>query len=433
MARVTGKPIDRIMKSFVDRTRARRCSTVRSVVRPAAPARLSLTRAAVRRAQSAARRRRRSDLGPPRLLQDQRRRSRAAEVIDRPAQTITGGACGDTSLPMPAASGYYLTEYAPDAVRALTRSARHAVADRAHSVWSATSGGWSAQAATTSTATSISPGRSRVTRPAPSSARCPRGSQAPGDYPRRPRRIASASSNGCATRFGPVLVRAGLPGASRDDDQQQSRRASLLRSSASPGTIRSAAAGARSGREYLARHSRRCRRRWPATILRLPRCHGDRALYDRYMAQLQKLSGQSRGVLPLLQRAGLVPRSGAGAADAGLHAVAARSQPTSPGLIGRADGADWGRDPTWAFIKAQWPAMAEKLGTFQGIPRIIVSVGNFCSLRGAQTRCGKLLRAEPACPRPRGRCSRRSSGSSPARRCGRGSRTARPALAGRAR
>jgi hypothetical protein len=41
------------------------------------------------------------------------------------------------------------------------------------------------------------------------------------------------------------------------------------------------------------------------------------------------------------------------------------------------------RDTTWAFVKAQWPTLTQKLGTFQGIPQIVSAAGSFCSLDAA--------------------------------------------------
>jgi hypothetical protein len=35
------------------------------------------------------------------------------------------------------------------------------------------------------------------------------------------------------------------------------------------------------------------------------------------------------------------------------------------------------------FTKAQWDALTQKLGTFQGIPEIIGSLGGFCSTEAA--------------------------------------------------
>jgi len=62
--------------------------------------------------------------------------------------------------------------------------------------------------------------------------------------------------------------------------------------------------------------------------------------------------------------------------------TSARSQDAGTliaGLMGRPAA----RDVTWTFVKAQWPTLTQKLGTFQGIPQIVSAVGSFCSLEAA--------------------------------------------------
>jgi aminopeptidase N len=45
------------------------------------------------------------------------------------------------------------------------------------------------------------------------------------------------------------------------------------------------------------------------------------------------------------------------------------------------------RDATWAFVQAQWSTLTQKLGTFQGLPSIVGSLGGFCSVaRAAEVR-----------------------------------------------
>jgi aminopeptidase N len=39
---------------------------------------------------------------------------------------------------------------------------------------------------------------------------------------------------------------------------------------------------------------------------------------------------------------------------------------------------------TWEFVKAQWPTITQKLGTFQGIPAIVSATGSFCSAPAAE-------------------------------------------------
>ena len=55
-----------------------------------------------------------------------------------------------------------------------------------------------------------------------------------------------------------------------------------------------------------------------------------------------------------------------------------RSQDTGT-LIARLIGNGASRAAAWAYTKANWKRLTEKLGTFQGIPTIIGSLGSMCS------------------------------------------------------
>ena len=59
-----------------------------------------------------------------------------------------------------------------------------------------------------------------------------------------------------------------------------------------------------------------------------------------------------------------------------------RSQDTAT-LIAGLIGQPGSRHAAWAFVKAQWPTLLMKLGTFQGLPGIIGSLGSFCSQKDA--------------------------------------------------
>jgi hypothetical protein len=59
-----------------------------------------------------------------------------------------------------------------------------------------------------------------------------------------------------------------------------------------------------------------------------------------------------------------------------------RTQDTGQ-LLGSLLARPWSRDVTWTFVRAQWPALMQKLGTFQGIPGIIASTGSFCTAASA--------------------------------------------------
>jgi puromycin-sensitive aminopeptidase len=56
----------------------------------------------------------------------------------------------------------------------------------------------------------------------------------------------------------------------------------------------------------------------------------------------------------------------------------ARSQDAAA-LIGSLLQAPWASDTAWSFATTRWDMLTAKLETFQGIPRLITSLGTFCS------------------------------------------------------
>jgi aminopeptidase N len=118
-------------------------------------------------------------------------------------------------------------------------------------------------------------------------------------------------------------------------------------------------------------------------VLRIAAASGDAALYDRYMAQVERLSGQPEeyyrffNALSWFSDPALVERTLRFAIS-----PAVRTQDTGQ-LISGLLGQPRSRDAAWAFVQAQWPTLTQKLGTFQGIPGIIGALGNFCSRNAA--------------------------------------------------
>ena len=118
-------------------------------------------------------------------------------------------------------------------------------------------------------------------------------------------------------------------------------------------------------------------------VLRVAAASGDTALYEKYVAQLDKVSGQPEeyyrffGALPSFRDPALVQRTLNFAIS-----PAVRTQDTGTliaGLLGQAHS----RDAAWAFVQAKWPTLTQKLGTFQGLPDIVGAVGSFCSTEAA--------------------------------------------------
>ena len=184
-------------------------------------------------------------------------------------------------------------------------------------------------------------------------------------------------------RFGPVLNALGLPGNASDPDERHSRRAELLTLVGETGNDADTQQRARElAAQYIANPSTLPGTIAPA-VLRVAALAGDAGLYDRYLAQIRTLSAQPEeyyrffNALPWFQDPSLVQRTLAFALSPEV-----RTQDTAQliaGLIGRPSS----REAAWSFVKAQWPTIIQKLGTFQGIPGIIAAVGSFCSSKDA--------------------------------------------------
>jgi aminopeptidase N/puromycin-sensitive aminopeptidase len=188
-------------------------------------------------------------------------------------------------------------------------------------------------------------------------------------------------------RFGPQLATLGLPGEARDSDELQSRRATLL---ALVGVAGADAAVQKRARE-LAEQYLKDPRALPATIaptvLRVAAVSGDRALYDQYVAQLEKLTSQPElyyrifGALAWFGDPALVRRT----LDFALS-PAVRTQDTG-GLIGNLMVRPASQEMAWEFVQRNWDTIVRTLGEFQGIPEIVQSLGAFCSsARAAEVR-----------------------------------------------
>ena len=114
-------------------------------------------------------------------------------------------------------------------------------------------------------------------------------------------------------------------------------------------------------------------------LLRTAASGGDRALYDRYVAELPKTRSTPEEYYRFFNALGwfrdpaLVTRTLEFASSEQV-----RSQDTST-LIGVLLNQPEAQDLAWAFVKSHWAQLTEKLGVFQGIPGIVSALGGFCS------------------------------------------------------
>jgi aminopeptidase N len=180
-----------------------------------------------------------------------------------------------------------------------------------------------------------------------------------------------------------VLSALGLPGNAADPDERHSRRAELLTLLGETGNDAEVQRRARElAVAYIANPSSLSGTVAPA-VLRVAALTGDAALYDRSLDQIRTLSAQPEeyyrffNALAWFQETALVQRTLAFALSPEV-----RTQDTAQviaGLLTRPSS----REAAWTFVKAQWPTLLQKLGTFQGIPGIVGAVGSFCSAKDA--------------------------------------------------
>jgi aminopeptidase N len=377
MAKVTGKPVDRILSSFVDRAGAPVLS-VQSRCVAGKTTEVDLTMGRFIGAPGAPREEQTWTL--PACLKTASGQPRC-EVIDRPKQTVQLNGCGKTGGDAVFANsdsrGYYFTEYSPEAARALAQSSSTLNAvERLRLLgdeWWMVRGGRHdagvyldvASAFATDTASSV------IGTIADRLAAIGEDLVAPSDQPRYQAWIRS--------HFGHQLTTLGLPGDAKDNDDTQVRRATLLELVGVTGND----SDVQKRSQGLAAQYLKDSRSLPATLaptaLKVAALGGDRALYDQYVAKLGTLAAQPEeyyrvfSALPMFKDPALSKRT----LEFALS-PAVRTQDTGT-LIGSMMMQPWSQDLTWEFVKTNWQTIVKSLGEFQGIPSIVESTGSFCS------------------------------------------------------
>jgi len=376
VARVTGKPVDRIMRSFVDQVGApllsvgNRCRgqtnevslTVERFlgVPDAAPAPQTWTLPVCFKNGS----------GAPRC-----------EAINQRETTVSLNGCGPVFANADS-RGYYLTNHTPDVVRALAKNP----STLSTSEWMSLLGDewWMVRAGRhdidvyldVAEALSSSDSADIVSMIGDRLSQIDGRIASPDERPRFEAWVRA--------RFAPALNALGLPGDPKDSDDRQWRRAELL---TIVGLIGNDAAVQRQAREmaqgYIA-NPRSLSATLAPTVLRVAAVHGDRALYDQYFAQLTKTSAAPElyyryfNALSWFSDPALAKRTLEYAAS-----PAARSQDSAT-LIGGLLESPATSEVAWEFTKAQWPALLKKLDIFQGVPGIVGALSGFCSTSRAE-------------------------------------------------
>jgi aminopeptidase N len=371
VARVTGRPVDRILRSYVDQPGAPVLAIRNACTAGSSQISISQSRFAGGPGASVPAQTWtlpvcfKTSAGAPRC-----------EVIDSPTQTAQAAGC-ERVFANADARGYYFSEYTPEAARALGERADGLTPVERLSLlgdewWMVRAGrhdidvflDLAADMASDDTTAVVNAIAGRLTFAA-------NNIVDPGQQAQFQRWIRE--------RFAPALTALGIPGALDDTDERQTRRATLLML---VGVVGDDAEVQRRARDLAARYIADPASLPPslaATVLQVAAVSGDRALYDQYVAQLATLGAQPEeyyrffNALSWFRDPALVEAT----LDMAVSPTV-RTQDTGT-LIGGLIARPWGRATAWEFTKAQWEVLTETLGTFQGIPTIISAVGSMCT------------------------------------------------------
>ena len=380
MTRVTGKPVDQIMKTYVDQSGAPVLS-VRSSC-SAGSTDLTLTQqrffatpeAAAPSASSS------SQVWTVPVCVAQPGQAPRCELVKDTTQRFRAPGCGNTFINAES-RGYYFSEYTPEATLALGRAAASLEASERVTL---VSDEWRMiQAGRHDIGTYLDLAGAVAGDDTPSviedvAARVAGVAGAVADEPQRGRYAAWIRA-----RFGPVLASLGLPGRADDPDGVQGRRATLLTLLGDTADDTAVQQRARTLAEAYLTDRSAVPPSIATAVLRTAAAGGDKALYERYVAELASAHAAPEefyrflNALAFFRDPALVSRTLEFALSTGV-----RSQ-DAPGLISLMLAQPASREIAWAFVKARWPQLTERLGVFQGVPGIVGALGGFCSMERA--------------------------------------------------
>ncbi len=378
MARVTGKPVDRILASFVTQVGA----PVVSVTSNCEGGRTTLTLSQARFAGSPD-----GPAPPP--------QSWAMPVC---ARSISGGAPVCTMLQQqreqlavpgcspvlvnPQGSGYFLTDYAPEAQTQLA-FAPAGVLSPVERLRLAGDAWWMARAGRHDLGTYLDLAAEYAHEASPDALGEVAGRlgtivstiASPADRPRLQAWIR--------TTFGPALEALGVASRPGDSASTISRRATLINLVGVTGGD----AGVQAEGRALAERYLTDRTALPGTLvptaLTLAALGGNEALYQQFLDRAKALTAEPEEYYRYLGALTAFPSEALAARTLDLALSSeVRSQDVPRligGLVGRADI----RPATWRRIKATWAQLAAKLDPYQGLPGVVGTFGAFCTAEDA--------------------------------------------------
>ncbi len=372
VTRVTEKPVNRVMRSYVDQPGAPVLSVSTSCVN-------NQTRVTVRQrrfdgtAAAAAAKRAPQAWSLPVCVKTGTGATTCQEVTT-PQETFTVPGCGPAIVNADA-RGYYVTEYEPEAVAALaTRTPALTPAEKV----SVLGDEWRLmRAGRHDVGTFLDLAAAFASEPTPAVA-----ADIAGRVGFVQGAIADASERDAFSAwirgsFGPALDAIGLDPKPGDSDDVQARRGTLMQLLGGAGDERVRARARALVDQYLERVDS-----VPPTLigpaLSIAAGSGDAALYDRLLAKMRGATATPDvfyrifGALSAFGDKALVERTLALAVSDEV-----RSQDT-PTLIAPLFAGAQG-DMAWAYVQKEWEPLTRKLGVFQGVPAIVGALSGFCS------------------------------------------------------
>ncbi len=181
------------------------------------------------------------------------------------------------------------------------------------------------------------------------------------------------------TTFGPLGARLGWTGAAGDSEDRRMSRAAVLYLLGRSGRDRATLDQARSVTDRYLKDPSGIDPDLAETVIELAALGNDSTLYDQYRDRLKSSTDPQEyyrylQALPRFTSPELVDRTLALTLTPDL-----RSQDVATLIAGLMTEPD-ARSRTWQFVTTHWPAFENKLGVFQGLPRVMGAAASFCSV-----------------------------------------------------
>jgi aminopeptidase N len=180
--------------------------------------------------------------------------------------------------------------------------------------------------------------------------------------------------------FRPALDRIGIEPKPGDSDDVNSLRATLMQMLGSDPDVQQRARAL--ALRYLDQPSS-VPPTLVSTVLQVAAAGGDAALYDRYFAKMQASMATPEEYYRFFNALAAFPDPALRDRTLRFALEQSRSQ-DAPLLFGQLLGVD--TDRAWDFVKANWPTLTARLGTFQGIPSIVTSLGGCSAERSTELK-----------------------------------------------